>query len=219
MLGAPIRPKDRIHELGPLLPKKYSPIHPDSGNGNQKAYLAEIDRAVFDLLLGPQVTLTSAAAADSGLSAIEQADNAVEARIVGDTSLDSTMKQQLVLARHGQGIFRSRLLEFETQCRLTGIANPRLLIASHVKPWRVCSTGDERLDGANGLLLTPHVDRLFDRGFISFEIDGTVLVSARLYAGDLHRLGLDEACRRPGSSFKPRQQAYLLYHRANVFLG
>jgi hypothetical protein len=201
-----------------LLPKKYSPIQPGTGNGNQKAYLAEIDRSVTDLLLGSQGTAIPAGA-ESKPSAVDRADDAVEARILEDTSLDSTMKQQLVLARHGQGIFRSRLLEFETGCRLTGVTNPRLLVASHIKPWRVCSTGGERLDGANGLLLTPHVDRLFDRGFISFEADGSVLVSDRLEDSDLRRLGLKEACERPGSSFKDRQQPYLAYHRTNVFLS
>jgi hypothetical protein len=48
------------------------------------------------------------------------------------------------------------------------------------KPWRVCATATERLDGANGLLLAPHVDRLFDRGLIAFEASGRVLVSSRL---------------------------------------
>ncbi|MGM5000125.1 HNH endonuclease [Tardiphaga sp. 538_B7_N1_4] len=40
-------------------------------------------------------------------------------------------------------------------------------------------TATERLDGANGLLLAPHVDRLFDRGLISFQASGEVLVSSR----------------------------------------
>jgi hypothetical protein len=218
LLDNPIRPKDQLRELGPLLPEKYSPIQAQSGHGNQKAYLAEIDRSVVDLLLGPDAVLAPAEAPASS-PAIDQAEDAVEARITADTGLEATVRQQLVLARHGQGIFRSRLLEFETECRLTGVVNPRLLVASHMKPWRVCATGDERLDGANGLLLTPHVDRLFDRGFIGFEADGQVLLSARLDAGDLHRLGLDEACQRTGRPFKARQQPYLAYHRANVLLA
>ncbi len=46
-----IRPKELIRNLAPLLPTKHSPIQPQSGNGNQKAYLAEVDRGVVDLIL------------------------------------------------------------------------------------------------------------------------------------------------------------------------
>ena len=46
--------------------------------------------------------------------------------------------------------------------------NPVYLVASHCKPWRD-ATNEERLDDENGLLLTPSVDHLFDRGFIGFE--------------------------------------------------
>jgi hypothetical protein len=50
-LQPPTRPKGMINELRPMLPAKYSPINPATGNGNQKAYLAEISQAVFDLLI------------------------------------------------------------------------------------------------------------------------------------------------------------------------
>ncbi|MEI6914209.1 MAG: HNH endonuclease signature motif containing protein, partial [Armatimonadota bacterium] len=56
---------------------------------------------------------------------------------------------------------------FERECRLTHVGNPTHLIASHIKPWRE-SNNDERLAGGNGLLLTPSIDHLFDRGFITF---------------------------------------------------
>ena len=46
----------------------------------------------------------------------------------------------------------------------------------------MCSPGvirsnEQRLDGENGLLLTPTVDHLFDKGFISFEDSGQLIVS------------------------------------------
>jgi putative restriction endonuclease len=146
-----------------LLPRKYSPIHPISGNGNQKAYLAEIDHAVFEFLISvagfDAAALPTASGCDPILANI---DDALEKEIINDAGLDTTTKQQIVLARQGQGIFRARIFEFERACRLTNVENPGLLIASHIKPWRMCNTAFERLDGANGLLLTPHVDRLFD---------------------------------------------------------
>lgn len=219
-LAEAVRPKDRIDELGPMLPRKYSPIHPVTGNGNQKAYLAEIGQPVFDLLTGlsdfadtpaPMIYRTS-------VSGLTRVDDAIEAQITADPGLDSTTKQQLILARHGQGLFRSRVSEIEKACRLTNVETPRLLIASHIKPWRVCSNAAERLDGANGLLLAPHVDRLFDRGLIGFSDHGEVIVSSRLDRLDLKRLGLLEACAKGCAPFHPRQAVYLSFHRDKIFL-
>jgi putative restriction endonuclease len=167
-----VRPKDILGELGPLLPEKYSPIRQTNGNGNQKAYLAEISDAVFDLVvkrggLGAKFTAND----ELQVSPLTRSDDEQEDAIQHDQSLDSTTKQQIVLARYGQGLFRRRVLDLGRFCRLTKIESPDLLVASHIKPWRACSTAGERLDGANGLALAPHVDRLFDRGLISFESD------------------------------------------------
>ncbi len=216
-LATPVRPKPLINALGPLLPAKYSPIHPISGNGNQKAYLAEIAQTVVQLLIG-QLPAVTIADSDEGSTVLARIDASLEAVIGADTSLDATVKQQVVLARQGQGTFRMRIFDFESRCRLTGVANPRLLVASHVKPWRVCETANERLDGANGLLLTPHVDRLFDRGFLSFGDQGSVLLSSRLDPVDLDRLGLRAACAGNCGTFAPAQRPYLAYHRAEVFI-
>lgn len=217
LLVPPVRPKERIGEFAALLPKKYSPIHPFSGNGNQKAYLAEVGKEVFDLLTDFRKSLPSYSDLDIN-SALTRVDNAIEAVILHDPGLDFTTKEQLTLARKGQGLFRSRTLAYGKACRLTNIETPRLLIASHIKPWRSCTTATERLDGANGLLLTPHVDRLFDRGLISFGDDGKVLMSSKLDRLDLERLGLLQACARGCASFHEDQHTYLAYHRERVFL-
>jgi len=220
-LPVPIRPKPMIDRLGPLLPEKYSPIHPVSGNGNQKAYLAEISSAVVALLVGatndpPPNLITDS---DAPARMLAKIDHEIEKSIRSDPTLDETVKRQIILARQGQGLFRSRVYDFESQCRLTGVDNPRLLVASHIKPWRACASGSERLDGANGLLLTPHVDRLFDRGFLTFGDDGTVIRSPKLDPVDLDRLGLVAACVRGCGSFATEQRPYLAYHRADVFVS
>ena len=62
-------------------------------------------------------------------------------------------------------------MEIERRRRITVVENPIHLVASHSKPWRD-SSNEERLDGENGLLLTPSVDHLFDRRFIGFEDSG-----------------------------------------------
>ncbi len=138
-------------------------------------------------------------------------------RLDYDPALAASVRDQQVKARRGQSLFRFRVFQIERACRLTGIARPDLLIASHIKPWRLCATTHERLDGANGLLLTPHVDRLFDRGLLGFADDGEVLRSPALPAGDLERLGLAEACARNAGAFSERQRAYLAWHREEVF--
>lgn len=88
--------------------------------------------------------------------------------------LTVTQKEQLVKSRRGQGLFRSRLEQIEPACRVTGVTNKALLIASHIKPWSE-SNNAERLDGQNGLLLSPHIDKLFDRGWITFTDSGDLL--------------------------------------------
>lgn len=84
-----------------------------TGKGNQKAYLAEVGRPVFELLINDaewnSLAVVNLFAIDSVLARIE---DAVEMRINESPDLDSTTKQQLVLARHGQGLFRTRISEF-----------------------------------------------------------------------------------------------------------
>jgi putative restriction endonuclease len=129
-------------------------------------------------------------------------------------NLPETEKEQLVKARRGQGLFRLRVEAIEAQCRLTHTTDKRFLVASHIKPWRL-SDDAEKLDGNNGLLLAPHVDRLFDKGWISFSGDGTIL-----YADvDIMRLmaqwGLDPQIN--AGHFNKRQRQYLAFHRENVY--
>ena len=54
------------------------------------------------------------------------------------------------------------------RCPLTGITHPRLLRASHMKPWSACTDAAERLNVHNGLLLAAHLDAAFDAGLITF---------------------------------------------------
>jgi hypothetical protein len=107
--------------------------------------------------------------------------------------------------------------QFEHECRITHVHNPTHLIASHIKPWRE-SSDDERLAGGNGLLLTPSIDHLFDRGFISFSDEGEVLVSPVADQESLPRMGL--ICDRPifAGRFNTDQRHFLDYHRQEIFL-
>ena len=233
-LNTVVSPKELLEDLRPLLPEKYSPIRPITGDGNQHVYLAGISQDVFELvtsattynqdslLFGGDNSLTYAAVT-------EELDDRVERAIRAET-LSDTVKTSVIQARRGQGVFRRNVEAREKACRLTGITNPALLIASHIKPWRVCTTADERLDGANGLMLTPDADHLFDRGFITFAEDGDVLVSQRVPDDDLRRLGFEQLMRqRSGMSeaaavwqsgaLSESCNQYLGYHRSQVFIA
>lgn len=136
-----------------------------------------------------------------------------EEDIQQDGSIVETEKQQLVKSRRGQGIFRSRLEAIEPFCRITNVEQKRHLIASHIKPWSK-SDNIERLDGNNGLLLAPHIDHLFDKGYISFEDNGDLIISKHIQKGLLASWSV-----KVGNygDFKTEQKFYLDYHRNEVF--
>lgn len=129
-----------------------------------------------------------------------------------DESQGPTTRQAVVQARCGQGLFRSRVLQYwGGRCAVTGCALTGLLVASHIKPW-AGSTNAERLDGFNGLLLTPNLDKLFDAGLIGFDEDGALLVSSSLASRDAELLGLSPGMRliRPHARHRP----FLAIHRS-----
>lgn len=131
--------------------------------------------------------------------------------------LSATTSLQLSEVRSKQSLFKRRLLTVERQCRVTGIADLRFLRASHMKPWAKCADGSERVDGSNGLLLSPHADFLFDRGWITFENDGALVRSAHLPSDVIGRIGLNLKQGRKCGEFFDRQKAYLEFHRNAVF--
>ena len=103
---------------------------------------------------------------------------------------------------------------YEKQCRVTGLKDKTHLTASHIKPWRK-SDNREKIDGNNGLLLSPHVDRLFDHGFISFSDFGELLISSKLNQDVLKFWNIDPKANV--GAFRPEQCVYLNYHRENLF--
>jgi len=149
----------------------------------------------------------------------QQGFDVLEESVVGATAeaqLGETAKKKLVEVRTKQRLFRDRLIGVEKGCRLTGIEDLRFLRASHIKPWSR-SEMRERVDGQNGLLLVPHADLLFDRGWISFESNGRLLVAADLPHEVQQAIGLNLKQGRQCGSFTDGQQGYLSYHRKEVF--
>lgn len=130
----------------------------------------------------------------------------------------TTEAERLVVQRVGQDVFRSGLIDYwEGRCAITGLAVVELLRASHIRPWADCETDAERLDIFNGFLLAPHLDAAFDRGFITIDDDGAVVIAAALDAMAREALGLQGSMRL--ADLTDRHRGYLIWHRERVFRG
>lgn len=213
-VARPFRPADFIHEIRPLLSVKYAPLT-SNGRGVQNVYLTEISRELGSLLL--RLSDTSESAVEQQFTRLlESADETAIQDEIELKKLEGDVEGiQLVKARRGQGIFKANVRLVESACRITGLTDLKHLRASHIKPW-AASSASEKLDGFNGLLLSPHVDHLFDRGFISFSDDGQVLRSRALNPDVLTRWHLTHAT--SVGAFHSSQQQYLEYHRDAVFI-
>ncbi|MCE9557490.1 MAG: HNH endonuclease, partial [Armatimonadetes bacterium] len=196
------------------------PLRKDGG-GNQ-VYLAKISPEMGNAILalsqsGDETRLAQAkipAATQAGTTIREHKERAIEDQVINDPNLTVTVRQSIVDSRLGQGIFRQRVEQIEKKCRVTGVSNPVHLIASHIKPWRDSSNA-ERLDGENGLLLAPHIDHLFDKGYISFDPQGLLLVSPAADLEAIEQLGIPTLPVSVGS-FSAGQLRYLEYHRKEI---
>lgn len=119
--------------------------------------------------------------------------------------------QRLAKQRVCQSQLRQRLLASRHVCELTGIRTSNLLIASHIKPWKDASDA-ERVDLDNVLLLSAHMDKLFDQGYISFDDEGKILISPELPEEDRRILGVHEEMKLSGKP-SSKMRGYLQSHR------
>lgn len=214
-LPVPIKPKDFMDRIQPLLSEKYAPLQ-SNGNGLQGIYLTEISDAFGELLVLlshidlPRIQHDLAPVLDN--ESEYEINLEIEARkLTGDLE-----KIQLTKSRRGQGILKANVRLLENHCRITGVSNIKHLRASHIKPWSV-STNDEKLDGNNGLLLSPHIDHLFDRGFISFSPNGKLHISKELNRSVLERWSINPD--QKVGVFTTKQAEYLEFHMHAVFQG
>jgi len=215
-LTQPWSPRSQATELARLLPEKHAPLRAN-GDPNPALYLAAVPQkmaAALRRFIGREV--------DTLVEEITQRvgghfpDEVAEEVLLQRTDLEPGAKLNLLKARRGQGIYRANLEGVETGCRLTGLLDRRHLRAIHIKPWRN-SNDAEKLDGCNGLLLSPHLEHLFCRGYISFSDTGELLVSRHLNPAVLDKWGLQLP--RSVDAFRPEQCRYLGYHRQMIFEG
>lgn len=131
-----------------------------------------------------------------------------------DVALTNTERTALIKARIGQRFYRAQLFSLWGGCAVTGCSHLAMLRASHAKPWSV-SNSAERLDPHNGLLLIPNLDQAFDQGLISFNDNGSIILSPALKEESTKDLGIttDLTLRHTPQAFLP----YLEWHRNNIF--
>ncbi|MCP4599992.1 MAG: HNH endonuclease [Proteobacteria bacterium] len=225
-----IRPSDHMSVLRNVLPGRYSPLR-ENGHGLQSVYLAEVPRPMVDVLanlVGQQLRVLVDNPTESvDIGQVERPEkveklkreweNHLEQKIDQDDRIPETDRIALVRSRRGQGLFRDRVHSIERACRITTVDNPTHLVASHITPWRHANN-EARLDGENGLMLTPSVDHLFDRGFISFQDDGRLLVSPVADRLSLNKMGIETGVPVNVGEFSSGQRRHLEYHRGFIFL-
>lgn len=132
-----------------------------------------------------------------------------------DYELDEVLVTEVlkeVKQRKGQAKFRKLLLTKYKTCALCGVEADHTR-ASHIKPW-ASSTDHERLDIHNGILLCPNHDHLFDKGLMTFEDTGNILISCALSSSQQMSFNVNSMLRIQMSNEKKQ---YMAHHRQFVF--
>lgn len=149
--------------------------------------------------------------------------------------LDPKVTEKLLVAavRVGQHRFASQVLaNHEYRCVFCGMQISidgkrarRMLIAGHIKPWRLCDSV-ERLDPRNGLTGCPTHDVAFDTGLMSVDSTHRIILSKTLKfavaSGNnatraaFGRPTLMDSILLPGSAPQPNPN-HLEWHLTNLF--
>ena len=137
-------------------------------------------------------------------------------KVQQDQEISETERLSLTRSRVGQGLFRERLITYWRGCSVTSFSHYDILMASHIRPWKN-SDNKQRLDVYNGLLLLPNLDKLFDKGYVSFCDNGSIVFSPYFPKSDRILLGLDESVRL--LKVEDNHTEYLKYHRDNCLMA
>lgn len=129
----------------------------------------------WDALIDECEAVRSRLQDESGIRDASQDDNGpdFEGDFTGDT------RTAVVRLRVRQEFFRRAVLSgYGYKCCISGVSEPRLLVASHIVPWK--EDASIRLHPGNGLCLSAIHDRAFDKYLFSLTDDYRVLLSTRL---------------------------------------
>lgn len=134
-------------------------------------------------------------------------------------------REQMVKARIGQYAFRLAVLNsYNNKCCITGLSVPNMLIASHIKPWKVSDEKTERTNPCNGVCLNAFHDRAFDKGLITIDKDFKIIVSS-----SLKKASMDDNTKKWLFSYSGEKiilpekfipsKEFLEYHNDVIFIG
>lgn len=133
---------------------------------------------------------------------------------------EGKVKEQIIKARVNQSFFRRMIMAtYDYTCCITGIRQPELLVAGHIKPWGVDEKN--RLNPRNGIVLNALHDRAFEVGLITITPEYKIKVSPTLKSEE--SILRDYFFRYEGQSislpsrFLPDKQ-FLEYHNKERFI-
>lgn len=119
-----------------------------------------------------------------------------------------------------QHFFRRAVLSsYQGRCCMSGLSEPRLLVASHIVPWSADKAN--RLNPSNGLCLSAIHDKAFDYGLITLTNEFRIVVSEALKRKNdefvkmtIH--SLDGKQIELPERFQPSIE-FIAYHRSFIF--
>ena len=143
--------------------------------------------------------------------------------VSNDSFADFTGETRAIVVqqRVKQRFFRRAVLSsYRGRCCISGVSDPRLLVASHIIPWR--ENVANRLNPRNGLCLSSLHDRAFDAGLFTLTDDLKIILSVPLRTssdGFLQRvfLPVDGTSIETPERFVPDRE-FLDHHRSIVFV-
>lgn len=143
---------------------------------------------------------------------------------LSDQDFEGKERTAVIRQRIGQDAFRRMILNnYNNTCAVTGINDPRLLIASHIIPWKA-KIVKTRLDPENGICLSSLFDKAFDEGLISVRPDDLTLIYSKSLKETLTSTSFQEQFAKYENKqiIKPEEHApavrFLEYHMEKVFL-
>ncbi len=191
----------------------------DKGSAKIKKYIEEVSDMSLEIIDSDYYAVGNHKAKYSKMPLPNVAQDVVN---IFDTTTEKTERESLVLSRVGQGLFRQNVINSwgnGESCALTLSSIREMLIASHIVPWSKCESDAQRLDGANGILLCAHIDKLFDAHLLTFIKKGSKYISKlspKLDASLLKGLGIqngEELCStKLNEAHRKRFETYLETH-------
>lgn len=201
-LACPIANNDFKDEFIPMFNDKCAPKLFAQNKSVSQKYMVKLPSAAGVFLLGlvgdDALNIQDSIASNSTMGSNQKAPEGYD-------------KEVTAKARVGQGKFRQDVMAiWNDTCAVTGLNIKMLLTASHILPWQL-SEPHQKVDKFNGLALSPNIDKLFDKGFISFNEKGKILIKNSLSASSLKAVGVDK--KMAIKNLTEEHLAYLREHR------